>query len=99
MLSNKDWLDELFDFSEDEVDELLEITEDDEELELKMSNGLLVVSPSLHAVKVRTIAAAVTVLKIFLIFIAFFLSINKKVRSRSHAPKNAKLRLLRHNFR
>ena len=89
-LVEDDELSEVLDFSEvlDELTELLVDTVDDEELE-----------SSPHAVKVSTTAAAVTALKIFwLIFIAFFLSINKKVRSRSHAPKNAKLRLLRHNY-
>ena len=98
--------DELLDCSEDELiedDELSELLDFSEELDeltelLGVSEGVEVFAPSLHAVKVSTTAAAETALKIFLIFMPFFLSINKKVRSRSHAPKNAKLRLLRHNF-
>ena len=100
-----DELDELLDFSEDEleVDELSVLLDFSEVLDeltelLDVSEGVEVFALSLHAVKVRSIAAAVTALKIFLIFMPFFLSINKKVRSRSHAPKNAKLRLLRHNY-
>ena len=50
--------------------------EDDEENKLDellgVSKGVEVFAPSLHAVKVSTTAAAVTALKIFLIFIAFF---------------------------
>ena len=65
------------DNEDNELVEPLEIAEDEEEPELKTSNGLLVVSPSLHAVKVSTIAAAETALKIFLIFIAFFVPFHK----------------------
>ena len=96
-------LDELLDISDElEVDELSVLLDFSEVLDeltelLDISEGVEVFAPSLHAVKVSTTAVAVTALKIFLIFIAFFLSTNKKVHSRSHAPKNAKLRLLRHN--
>lgn len=75
---------------------MLELSEELDELTELLVDSETVV-PLLHAVKVRSIVAAVTALKILLIFMPFFLSINKKVRSRSHAPKNAKLRLLRHN--
>ncbi len=93
--------DELDELEVDELSVLLDFSEVLDELTelLGVSEGVEVFAPSLHAVNVGSIAAAETALKIFLIFMPFFLSINKKVRSRSHAPKNAKLRLLRHNFR
>ena len=92
--------DELDELEVDELSVLLDFSEVLDELTelLGVSEGVEDFALSLHAVNVRSIAAAETALKIFLIFMPFFLSINKKVRSRSHAPKNAKLRLLRHNF-
>ena len=57
---------ELLVFSE----EPLEFAEDDVIPELIISNGFCGVVSPLHAVKVSAIAAAVTALKIFLIFIS-----------------------------
>ena len=61
---------ELLMFSEELLDEPLEIAEDDVIPELIISNGFCGVVSPLHAVKVSAIAAAVTALKIFLIFIS-----------------------------
>ena len=77
--------DELLDCSEDELiedDELSELLDFSEELDeltelLGVSEGVEVFAPSLHAVKVSTTAAAVTALKIFLNFIAFFVPFHK----------------------
>ncbi len=71
-------LDELLDISDElEVDELSVLLDFSEVLDeltelLGVSKGVEVFALSLHAVKVSTTAAAVTALKIFLIFIAFF---------------------------
>lgn len=59
-LADEDELSELLDFSE-VLDELTEM--------LVVSVGVEVFAPSLHAVKVKTIAAATIALKIFLVFI------------------------------
>ena len=81
-LADEDELSELLETSEDvledELSELLDFSEVLDELTelLVVSVGVEVFAPSLHAVKVKTIAAATIALKIFLIFITFFLSTN-----------------------
>lgn len=83
-LLEDDVLSELLDCSADEleVDELSVLLDFSEVLDelielLGVSKGVEVFAPSLHAVKVSTTAVAVTALKIFLIFIAFFVPFHK----------------------
>ena len=74
-LADEDELSELLETSEDvledELSELLDFSEVLDELTemLVVSVGVEVFAPSLHAVKVKTIAAATIALKIFLVFI------------------------------
>lgn len=81
-LADEDELSELLETSEDvlkeELSVLLDFSEELDELTelLGVSKGVEVFAPSLHAVNVRSIAAAVIAFRILLFFIPLFLSIN-----------------------